>query len=95
MFYCSGISPGQFSCPEFVGQNIQDFCHVNDVQQLSKHLQEGMSLLLYSLQIFDRFVYLSTALDYKSYLFIIRDTLLIMPLIQIGLHHLVGQGHKL
>ena len=39
--YYSGISHGHFTCPEFVGQNIQEFCHVNDVQQLTKHLQEG------------------------------------------------------
>ncbi|XP_053383143.1 nuclear receptor coactivator 2-like isoform X2 [Mercenaria mercenaria] len=38
----SGIAPGRFSCPDFVGQNIQEFCHTNDLQQLSKHLQEAV-----------------------------------------------------
>ncbi|XP_060582282.1 nuclear receptor coactivator 3-like [Ruditapes philippinarum] len=39
----SGIAPGRFSCPDFVGQNIQEFCHANDLQQLSKHLQEAVN----------------------------------------------------
>lgn len=37
----SGIVRGHYSCPDFTGQNIQDFCHLNDVQTLSKHFQEG------------------------------------------------------
>ena len=42
LFFCfSGISPGHFVCPDFVGKNIQELCHVNDLQQLTKHLQEG------------------------------------------------------
>lgn len=36
----SGIVRGHYSCPDFTGQNIQDFCHLNDVQTLSKHFQE-------------------------------------------------------
>lgn len=38
----SGIAPGRFNCPDFVGQNIQEFCHSKDLQQLSKHLQEAI-----------------------------------------------------
>nr|XP_022340433.1 nuclear receptor coactivator 2-like isoform X4 [Crassostrea virginica] len=36
----SGIVRGHYSCPDFTGQNIHDFCHLNDVQTLSKHFQE-------------------------------------------------------
>ncbi|VDI35698.1 nuclear receptor coactivator 2 [Mytilus galloprovincialis] len=39
-FDTSGIAPGSQSCPDFNGQNIQEFCHVNDVQNLAKHFQE-------------------------------------------------------
>lgn len=39
----SGIVRGHYSCPDFTGQNIHDFCHLNDVQTLSKHFQEGRS----------------------------------------------------
>ncbi|WAR17525.1 NCOA2-like protein [Mya arenaria] len=35
----SGIAH-RFSCPDFVGQSIQEFCHPNDLQQISRHLQE-------------------------------------------------------
>ncbi|WAR17550.1 NCOA3-like protein, partial [Mya arenaria] len=33
-------SAHRFSCPDFVGQSIQEFCHPNDLQQISRHLQE-------------------------------------------------------
>jgi hypothetical protein len=42
----SGIAHGTYSCPDFNGQNIQEFCHVNDVQNLAKHFQEGKFLLI-------------------------------------------------
>ncbi|KAK2175862.1 hypothetical protein NP493_702g03084 [Ridgeia piscesae] len=39
----SGINPGSFTYPDFNGKNIQEFCHVNDVQQLVRHHQEARS----------------------------------------------------
>ena len=37
---------------EYIGQNIQDFCHSKDVQLISKHLQEGRQGFLLSPNIY-------------------------------------------
>ncbi len=40
----SGITHSHYNFPDFVGQNIQDFCHINDVQQFTRHQAEGEKL---------------------------------------------------
>ena len=41
MHACSGLRKSNYGKLDFDGRDILDFCHVNDVQQLSKHHQEG------------------------------------------------------
>ena len=39
--FCSGLNPSHYPHAEFVGQNIEDFCHVNDLMVVSKHYEDG------------------------------------------------------
>ena len=40
-FFSRGVNSQEFSYPEYVGEDINKFCHVNDLQQLQKHHSEG------------------------------------------------------
>ena len=46
IYVFSGMAPSNFTYPEFIGENIQEFCHANDVQLLSRHHQDGKYLKL-------------------------------------------------
>lgn len=37
----SGFSIDQRTVSAFIGHDIKDFCHVNDIDQLLRHLSEG------------------------------------------------------
>ena len=39
--HCSGLQKCNYGRLDFVGKDILDFCHTNDIQQLTKHHQEG------------------------------------------------------
>ena len=37
----SGFSIDQRTVSAFIGHDIKDFCHINDIDQLLRHLTEG------------------------------------------------------
>ena len=44
----SGFSIDQRTVSAFIGHDIKDFCHVNDIDQLLRHLSEGFCNFLLS-----------------------------------------------
>ena len=40
-FMCSGFNIDQRTVSAFIGHDIKDFCHINDIDQLLRHLSEG------------------------------------------------------
>jgi len=41
--WLSGFNIDQRTVSAFIGHDIKDFCHVNDIDQLLRHLTEGIN----------------------------------------------------